>query len=72
MDPVVIKVQVEVVPAEEIGHLQLRNAKLQANYEELLRLYDALRASYSELLMHFGQVKKDQRALNRKLEELSE
>lgn len=56
MDP--IRIRIEVVPAEEIAHLQLRNAKLQENYEELSRQMDGLRLMYSELLQAYGRLKK--------------
>lgn len=56
MDP--IKIQISVVPDEEIRHLQLRNAKLQENYEELSRQMDGLRMMYSELLQAYARVNK--------------
>lgn len=56
MDP--IKIQISVVPDDEIKHLQLRNAKLQENYEELARQMDGLRMMYSELLQAYARVNK--------------
>lgn len=56
MDP--IKIQISVVPDEEIRHLQLRNSKLQENYEELSRQMDGLRMMYSELLQAYARVNK--------------
>ena len=61
MDPIVIKLQIEVVPAEEIDHLRLRNAKLQERYEEHDRLLEGLRTQYSELLYFFSCFKQEQR-----------
>lgn len=59
MDPIVIKLVVEVVPAEEIKHLQLRNAKLQERYEELDRQVESLNNRYSELLYFFSVMKRE-------------
>jgi len=56
MDP--IRIRIEVVPAEEITHLQLRNSKLQENYEELSRQMDGLRMMYSELLQAYARLKR--------------
>lgn len=57
MDPVVIRI--EVVPAEEIQHLQLRNAKLQERFEELDRQVESLHHRYSELLYFFSVMKRE-------------
>lgn len=59
MDPIVIKIQVEVVPAEEIQHLQIRNAKLQERYEEHDLLLESLSHRYSELLYFFSVMKRE-------------
>lgn len=56
MDP--IKIQISVVPDEEINHLRLRNAKLQQNYDELSRQMDGLRMMYSELLQAYTSLKR--------------
>lgn len=64
MDPIVIKIQVEVVPAEEIQHLQLRNAKLQERYEELDRQVESLNNRYSELLYFFSVMKRESKGRN--------
>lgn len=62
MDPIVIKIQVEVVPAEEISHLQLRNAKLQEQYEQLDTMVESLSNRYSELLYFFSVMKREMRS----------
>lgn len=59
MDP--IRIQIEVVPAEEVSHLQLRNSRLQANYEELSRQMDGLRMMYGELLQCYKRILKELR-----------
>lgn len=59
MDPIVIKLVVEVVPAEEIQHLQLRNAKLQERYEEHDKMIESLSNRYSELLYFFSVMKRE-------------
>lgn len=59
MDPIVIKIQVEVVPAEEISHLQLRNAKLQEKYEQLDTMVESLSNRYSQLLYFFSVMKRE-------------
>lgn len=64
MDPIVIKIQVEVVPAEEIQHLQIRNSKLQERYEEHDRLLEALSHRYSELLYFFSVMKREIKGLD--------
>lgn len=64
MDPIVIKIQVEVVPSEEIQHLQLRNAKLQERYEEHDRLLESLSNRYSELLYFFSLMKREVKGLD--------
>lgn len=64
MDPIVIKIQVEVVPAEEIHHLQIRNAKLQERYEEHDRLLESLSHRYSELLYFFSVMKREIKGLD--------
>lgn len=61
MDPIVIKLVVEVVPAEEIQHLQLRNAKLQERYEEHDKMIESLSNRYSELLYFFSVMKREVR-----------
>lgn len=61
MDPIVIKLQVEVVPAEEITHLQLRNSKLQERYEEHDRKIESLMNRCSELFHFFCCFKQEQR-----------
>ena len=66
MDPFVIKLVVEVVPAEEIAHLQLRNAKLQERYEDLDQQVESLRNRYSELLYFFSCFKQEQRRRDQK------
>ena len=68
MDPIVIKLVVEVVPAEEIAHLQLRNSKLQERYEEHDKMLESLNTRYSELLYFFSCFKQEQR--RRELKEL--
>jgi len=68
MDPIVIKLVVEVVPAEEIAHLQLRNSKLQERYEEHDKMLESLNNRYSELLYFFSCFKQEQR--RRELKEL--
>lgn len=64
MEPIVIKLLVEVVPAEEISHLQLRNAKLQERYEEHDRQIESLNTRYSELLYFFSVMKREIRGLD--------
>lgn len=61
MDPIVIKLQVEVVPAEEVQHLQLRNARLQHSYEELYTQFEGLSNRYSELLSFVADLKRSLR-----------
>ena len=66
MDPIVIKLVVEVVPAEEIAHLQLRNSKLQERYEEHDKMLESLNNRYSELLYFFSCFKQEQRRRDNK------
>lgn len=54
MDPIVIRI--EVVPAEEIQHLQLRNSKLQESYERTDVQLDRMRILYSEVLQAFKRI----------------
>lgn len=59
MDP--IRIQIDVVPAEEIQHVQLRNSRLQANYEELSRQMEGLHMMYGELLQCYKRILKQLR-----------
>lgn len=56
MDPV--KIQVSVVPDDEILYIQKRLTYLQENYERLDRQLEALRMQYGELLNILAALKR--------------
>lgn len=54
MDPV--KIQVSVVPDDEILHIQKRLTYLQEQYERCDRQLEGLRMQYSEMLTVLGSI----------------